>query len=165
MFGVAWAIGGGVGWEVARRAKKAAAKPAEEALAELREREKQLRKELEVRERTRSTEKNQNNRRRPSVCLSLCSRTHRERDCTRATLRQDVVPLTSHRADAPNAAGSGARPNHSIRRRRRRRQTRRFFSFVPPPLKRRPCLSLSLLLTLPHSQTPPIRETTTETNP
>lgn len=48
MFGVVSAIGGAVSWEVARRAKKAAAKPAEEALAELREREKQLRKELEV---------------------------------------------------------------------------------------------------------------------
>jgi hypothetical protein len=46
MFGVVTAIGGAVSWEVARRAKKG--KPAEEALAELREREKQLRKELEV---------------------------------------------------------------------------------------------------------------------
>ena len=54
MFPVVSAIGGAVGWEVARRAKKAAAKPAEEALMELREREKQLRKELEVSSRKRT---------------------------------------------------------------------------------------------------------------
>lgn len=44
------AISGAVAWEVARRAKKGASKPAEEALKELRDREKELRKELEVRE-------------------------------------------------------------------------------------------------------------------
>jgi hypothetical protein len=55
MFPVVSAIGGAVSWEVARRAKKAASKPAEEALRELRERERELRKELEVRDTAKRT--------------------------------------------------------------------------------------------------------------
>lgn len=73
MFPVVSALGGAVGWEMARRAKKAAAKPAEEALRELRERERELRKELEVRERGQTNKKTVRPTapfaRAPSLCL------------------------------------------------------------------------------------------------